>query len=277
MRRIPVGLFLILSAILVLRAAQMPSRPAESSAPVEAIRLNNLGVASMNQQKFEQGLQWFEKAAAADPTLVVARVNQAIALINLQRYDPARELLSSVTTTDPQNPRAWYNLGLLQKSTGDAEASLASFQKAAAVKPADAHGHYFVALMAAQLQQYDTAISSFTRALEIDPFLVSAEFGLARAFQRAGRAEEAKSHLERFQRLTTEKIASAMSLGYGDQGPLSLAEALVPKGGGEPPAVPVKFVAEHVSPFAAAAASGRPAGNALGAGGCLFDADSDGV
>src|SRR5215216_3581676 len=148
MRRSLIAAFLILSAVFLLRAAQHPSRPAESAAPAEAIRLNNLGVASMNQQKFEQGLQWFVKAAAADPTLVVARVNQAIALINLQRYDPARELLSSVTTTDPQNARAWYSLGLLEKSTGDAEASLACFQKAAAVRPGDAHGHYFVGLMA---------------------------------------------------------------------------------------------------------------------------------
>ena len=115
-------------------------------------------------------------------------MNQAIALIDLQRYDPARELLVQATTSEPQNARAWYNLGLLQKSTGDAEASLASFEKAAALQPGDAHSHYFVGLMAAQIQQYDRAVAAFTRALEIDPFLVSAEFGLARAFQRAGRA-----------------------------------------------------------------------------------------
>src|SRR3954470_14099476 len=115
MRRIPVGLFLILSAILVLRAAQMPSRPAESTAPAEAIRLNHLGVASMNQQKFEQGLQWFEKAEGGEPQLAVARMNGPIPLINLQPNDPAGELLATITATDPQNARAWYNLGLLQK------------------------------------------------------------------------------------------------------------------------------------------------------------------
>ena len=106
-----------------------PLAPAESAAPAEAIRLNNLGVASMNQQKFEQGLQWFEKAAAADPKLVVARVNQAIALINLQRYDPARALLEEVTTASRRTRGPGTTSGLLQKSTGEAEAALASFQK----------------------------------------------------------------------------------------------------------------------------------------------------
>ena len=89
-------------------------------------------------------------------------------------------------------------------------------------------------------------------------------------------AEEAKAHLERFQRLTTEKIASAMSLGYGDQGPLSLAEALVPKDGAPPPAVPVKFVAQAPDAFAAAVGAAGT-GNGVSTGGCLFDADGDGV
>ena len=267
---------MIISAVLVLRAAQAPTRPTESAASAEAIRLNNLGVASMSQQKFEQSLRWFEKAAAADQQLMPARINQAVALINLQKYDAARELLLSATKGDQQNARAWYNLGLLQKSTGEAEIALAAFQRAAAIRPADAYAHYFVGLMAAQIQQYDTAIAAFTRALEIDPFLISAEFGLARAFQRAGRGDEAKSHLERFQRLTTEKIASAMSLSYGDQGPLSLAEPLVPKGGAPAPAIPVKFVADSSRPFGLPPASGGPE-LGPGVGGCLFDADGDGL
>jgi Flp pilus assembly protein TadD len=276
MRRIMIASLLIVSAVLMLRAAQAPSRPAESTAAAEAIRLNNLGVASMNQQKFEQALPYFEKAVAADPTLAVGRVNQAIALINLQRYDPARDLLMDATSKNPSDARAWYNLGLLHKSTGDADASLAAFEKVASLRPTDAHAHYFVGLMAAQLQQYDKAVDGFQKALTIDPFLVSAEFGLARALQRAGRGEDAKSHLERFQRLTTEKVASAMSLTYGDQGPLSLAEPLVPKEGAAAPAVPVRFVADSASTFTLPSASSAPA-NALGVGGCLFDADGDGV
>ena len=35
--------------------------------------------------------------------------------------------------------------------------------------------------------------------------------------------------MDRFTRLTQEKVASAMSLSYGDQGPLSLAQAVQPR------------------------------------------------
>jgi tetratricopeptide (TPR) repeat protein len=273
------ALFLVLVGSLTVSLAAMrgqaPSRPAESSAAIEAIRLNNLGVATMNQQKFDPALAYFEQAAKADPGFLTARINQAIALASLQKYDAARELLVEATGADPKNARAWYNLGLLQKSTGEAEASLASFQKAAALAPRDAHTAYFVGLMAGQIQQYDTSIASFQRALEIDPYLVSAEFGLARSFQRAGRAEEARSHLDRFQRLTTEKVAAAMSLTYGDQGPLSLAQAVLPKGDAAEAGVPVKFVDAAAQPFEYSEnASATPDG--LGAGACVFDANGDG-
>jgi tetratricopeptide (TPR) repeat protein len=269
-------LVLVAVSLVVLRAAQAPSRPSPSTAKPDAIRLNNLGVASMNQQKFDPALQRFEEAVAADPAFVTARVNQAIALASLQRYEPAREILQKVVEEDPGHARALYNLGLLQKSTGDTEASLAAFERAAAARPTDAHAQYFIGLMAGQAQQYDKAIAAFKKALELDPFLVSAEFGLARAYQRGGRGEEAKAHLERFQRLTTEKIASAMSLAYGDQGPLSLAEAVLPTGSAAPRPVKVAFVAGAATPFATSKASPQP-GASLGVGGCVLDFDADGV
>ncbi len=40
--------------------------------PQEAARLNNIGVAYMNQQLFEKALKTFEEAAANDPSLEVA-------------------------------------------------------------------------------------------------------------------------------------------------------------------------------------------------------------
>ncbi len=275
MRRVTFFLSLPILICAVVLAAQGPRRPASSTANAEAIRLNNLGVATMNQQKFEPALKYFEQAAAVDASFGIAKVNQAIALINLQRFDAARTLLEAAVKADPSNARAYYNLGLLQKSTGEAEASLAAFQKVTSLKPEDAYAHYFVGLMAAQQQKYEPAIEAFQKALALDPFLVSAEFGLARAFQRAGRQDEARAHLERFQHLTTEKIASAMSLSYGDQGPLSLAEAVLPANAPATPAIPVTFEADAsvvLGPQGGAKASGPLA---LGAGGCFFDADGD--
>ncbi len=266
-----VRIVLVASLISALdpRLAARPQAPTAVTAAADAIRLNNLGVASMNQQRFEAALKYFEDAAAADASLRVARTNQAIALLALQRFDPARTLLEASAKEQPDDVRAWYNLGLLQKSLGDADSSLAAFTRAAELRPRDAHAHYFAGLLASQLQQYDTAVTQFQHALELDPFLVSAEFGLARAFQRAGKSDEAKTHMERFTRLTQSKIASAMSLAYGDQGPLSLAEAVQPPPSATP-AIPVTFVADSAALGTAAGSAAAP-----GPGGCLIDINGD--
>ncbi len=71
---------------------------------------------------------------------------------------------------------------------------------------------------------------------------------MARSYQRSGKTDDAKTHMDRFTRLTQEKIASAMSLSYGDQGPLSLAQAVQPQAGAAPAAIPVKFVAAGDAP-----------------------------
>ena len=46
----------------------------------EAVRLNNLGTAYVNQQVFEKAAGYFHQAVQADPNLVFARLNEGIAL-----------------------------------------------------------------------------------------------------------------------------------------------------------------------------------------------------
>jgi tetratricopeptide (TPR) repeat protein len=271
--------FRALAAIVVVLSVSLASgvfarrqAPARVAASSDAITLNNLGVASMNQQKPEVALERFEAASKADPSLVAARVNQAIAMTTLQRYEPAQQILDAVVKTDPSNVRAWYNLGLLGRTLGDSDTAQAAFTRATELAPNDPYTHYFAGLISSQVQQHDKAIASFTRALELDPFLVSAEFGLARSYQRSGKTDAAKTHMDRFTRLTQEKIASAMSLSYGDQGPLSLAQAVQPQAGPAPAAIPVRFVAPPGAPTSLKLAGLPPA-----MGACILDADADGT
>ncbi|MBI3664242.1 MAG: VCBS repeat-containing protein [Acidobacteria bacterium] len=275
------------------QSAAKPQRPAEASA--EAIRLNNLGVAYMNQQRMEQGLKNFQEALARAPALTTARLNQGIALLSLQRLEPAREALLEVTRREPGRVRAWYNLGLLYRNLGEAEKALEAFEQAVKLAPDDADTHYFIGLLHTQLQQYEKAIAALQRALALNPLHVSAEFGLARAYQRAGDSAKSREHLVRFQKLTQEKLGSPMSLVYGDQGPLSLAEDVAGAASSVPPAIPVKFVsvpaAESGLRFVhsglrspeirpdpvskRASPHGEPA-YVEGSGACFFDYDNDG-
>lgn len=290
------------------------SSTAESSGTgsyAEITRENNFGVAMMNRQQFEAALGKFTRACIMDPESDVGCTNMGIALLNMQKFDQARDILEKSTERHPRNPVPWFNLGLIEKAEGHPDAAIADFQKAAELDPDDADSQYFLGLMYSQQQQYDKAIASFRTALAINRFHLSAEFGLAQALMRTGQANEAKTHLERFQQMNEQKLGKPISFTYGEQGKYSLAQQMPPVPEAVPSAVKVHFTVVTPAsglPFLSAAAPPRPvqtssapaAGGAtprssmrhairppkspttknlsqyLGSGACILDYDGDG-
>ena len=194
--------------------------PASQPKPIEAARLNNLGVAYMNQQLFEKGLKQFQQATEADPKLAIARLNEGVAFLNLQKIDQAKAALEDALKQDPKNPNAWYSLGLLAKNTGDANASIEAFKHVTEIDANDADTWYFLGTAYVQAKQFPPAIDAFQQALKINPIHASAEFGLSRAYQQSGDPEHAREHLKKFQYITQNKIGSPMSLAVWRAGPI---------------------------------------------------------
>src|SRR5438876_8370379 len=264
------------------------SRKQPAEIAMQAARLNNLGVAYMNQQKADKALRFFEQAHALQPKSFNADLNRGIALLNLQRFTPAEAILLAAVRLQPASARAWYNLGILYRSQGRLEEAIHVFQEVAKIDKDDPDTQYFLGFLFTQLQKYPEAVSAFQNALRLNPFHASSEFGLAKALQREGDSNGARQHVARFQHLVQAKLAAPLSLVYGEQGKYSLAEpsSVVPL---VPPPIPVHFVfiaseaglarenatravpQKEVSPTAATLRS------ALGPGACLLDIDRDGL
>ena len=246
-----------------------------------AIEYNNLGVAYMDRQEPQTALAEFDKAHARAPNLLEPRLNQAIALINLQQLARAQSILQELSRRYPQEPRVWYNLGLISKANGDTKKSARDFERVAKADPSDPESHYFLGQCDLLLRDYPAAIASFQLALQANPFHASAEFGLAQAYQRSGDVSQATQHFTRFQHLVEKKIGSPIGTAYGEQGKYSLAQEISPGLDSAPRAVPAHF--EEVTSAAGlpTAVQGAAAGkdsalNQLGAGACAFDYDGDG-
>ena len=226
----------------------------------------------MNQQKFADAQKNFQQALSADPKFAVARLNLGVALLSQQKLEPAREALEDAAHQLPQDPYAWYNLGLVYKDSNEIEKGIAAFQHVTELTP-EADGFYFVGYLQSQSQHYDEAIAAFQKALAAYPFHASAEFGLARAYQRKGDATAAREHLARFQKITTEHLGSPFGAGYGDQGRYSLAELARSPAASAPPAIKVTFKEQ---PLLAAATGANPASLGASTGACFIDYDGDG-
>ena len=221
----------------------------------------------MNQQKFADAQKYFEKSLAADPKFAIARVNLGVSLLSQQKLDPARAALEQASKELPNDPYAWYNLGLVYKDSSEIEKGIAAFTHVTQLTP-EADGYYFVGYLQSQAQHYDEAIAAFTKALEAFPFHASAEFGIARAYQRKGDAAAAREHLARFQKITTDHLGSPFGAGYGDQGRYSLAELPHSTLTSAPAPIKVNFTPQPL----ADAAQSSPAAT----GACFFDFDNDG-
>jgi Tfp pilus assembly protein PilF len=286
LRRLRILLLIICAAALLgIAIPSMRSRVsgAQSSTPAarksetssdasEAFRNNTLGVAYMNQQKFAEAQKYFEKALAADPKFVVARLNLGISLLSQQKLEPARGALEEATRLLPNDPYAWYNLGLVYKDSGEPEKGIDAFQHVSQLSP-EADAHYFLGYLYSQLQRYDEAIAEFQKALSAFPYHASAEFGIARALQRKGDSDLARQHLARFQKIITEHLGTPFGAGYGDQGRFSLAELGHSGLLTAPPAISVTYKEQ---PVVIAAAGARPKLPGPSIGACFLDYDGDG-
>lgn len=239
-----------------------------------AASLNSVGVALMNQQIPGKALIKFEDAHRADMSSAIPLINKGIALIYLRRLPEAEEALKAASLVDPENPRVWYSLGLALFDSGDQPSALKAFQHAAEVDPQDADTHYYIGIIDLGLKNYDRAIPEFEKALQISPLHASAQYGLARALQRSGNADEARKHVQRFQEITQKKIGTIFSDNYGEQGRYATAQDMP----GSPTAVsamiPVTFVAAPTQTEIAQAESRSSTVN--GAGACVLDLEGDG-
>ena len=236
-----------------------------------AVRLNNIGVAYMNQQRMDKAVEEFDAALRADPGFSIAELNKGIALLNLQKLPQAEAAMDKAVQLDPSNPRVWYNRGLILRS-GKAADAIDAFQRVAKIDPNDPDTHYFLGALYSQLQEYTTAIAEFETALRLQPLHASAEFGLARALQRAGDTQAARQHLQNFEHLTQTKASVPLTLSYGEQGRYSIAQQVTPTQPKVGPMIPVSFVEQPLGTTTARQAITSNAGGGI----CMLDVTGEG-
>ncbi len=273
--------FFVPAVVLVGGMTALTARPsAESVNVTEAARLNSIGVALMNQQLTEKASAQFAEAEKADPQSAIPVLNRGISLLYLEKLPEAEQELQQAARMTPDNPRVWYNLGLTQMDEANQKQAIDDMRKVLALDPKDADAHYFVGQLDLTLGNFTDAIAEFEKALELNPIHCSAQFGLARALQRVGRTQEAHEHLKTFQHLTQAKIASPLSVGYGERGRYSTMEERHMPEAPVGAMIPVRFEAQRVMQFAPSryrqGARASQEANSPGGGACVLDMEAAG-
>ncbi len=196
----------------------------------------------MDEHEFTQALGRFQTACVMNPASDTGCLNMGIALFYTGRLNDADSILAKSAQRDPQNPRAWFNLGLVERAAGNSGVAVQDFEKAASLDPNDPETQYLIGALYLKAKDYQQAISSFRKALDLDPFNLPAEFGLAQAEGNRGDINGALQHLKRAEHLTETGLGLPESTAYGEQGKYSFAQEMLAPPQPAPAAIPVHFI-----------------------------------
>jgi Tfp pilus assembly protein PilF len=181
-------------------------------------RLNNLGVALMEQFKHEEAAKQFKQALASDQNFALARINLALAYYFLNDSRSAVEEARAAVKLAPESLHAHYILGASLRNERLYDEAIAEFNKVLAGDPQDPAANIQLGQLYAQQQKYDQAIAAFSRALEAEPYNATAAYSLAQALNRTGKTAEGQKMLGRFQRLRSSGYATTLGNVYGEKG-----------------------------------------------------------
>ncbi len=112
----------------------VPSAPSLMSAvappPGDAETNTSRGVALANMGRYQEAIEHFDRAIAADSGYIEAWRNKALALAYLGRHQETIACYEEITRLDPQDGSAWYNMGTIYRRLGDGSKADECFEEA---------------------------------------------------------------------------------------------------------------------------------------------------
>jgi len=184
----------------------------------EVLRLNNLGIAEMEQFRFTKAAEYFHQARTLDPKFLPAAVNFGIAQFYDRKNEEAERVLSEVLARDPRQPQAHFVLSLLQRAFGKDAEALQNMKAVIELDPGDAPALYFAGSLESTMHQWEPAIAHFKSALNRDATNISIYYALAKTLIQKGDTVEAEKVMAQFQEWKARGTGSSYGNQYGEQG-----------------------------------------------------------
>lgn len=159
-------------------AAQPKSLPA----------LISLGAARLALNDPRNAVSPLERAVAADPANPDARGMLAGALMDLGRFEEAGEHYRALTEKAPDDPRAWYGLGMSYQGL-----STEAFDRLRKIDPTSPWVSALVADSRVQRRQYRSAFFFYSEAIKKMPSLHGLHGALAELYRKTGHLDWAET------------------------------------------------------------------------------------
>lgn len=157
----------------------------------ESIEYLNQARYFVGAEKYDDALEYINKAIAVDKLNKELYVQKSIILANLDQYIEGIEELKNALKIDKTYAEAYFHLGNLYLMTGEQASGLESYNKAIANGFDDSQIFFNLGLMYEEDGNDELAIRNYTKAILKDPLRVDARVRKAKIFISNGKQQEA--------------------------------------------------------------------------------------
>lgn len=111
-----------------------------------------------------------------------------------EQFEKAQRTYRDAIKEDPEDSRAYVNLGRLQGKAGKPDVAEAYYRKAIQVNPKDAVAYNLLGGLYMRQRQHQKALACYQKAVEADPEYANGHWNIATAYRSLGFREEAARH-----------------------------------------------------------------------------------
>jgi Flp pilus assembly protein TadD/nitrate/TMAO reductase-like tetraheme cytochrome c subunit len=199
------------------RVLKMGDNHAEDPAPednADWMRWNNLGIALLDQTQYAESVQAFTEVVKLRHDYPDGYTNVGLTEISWEKYGSARTAIRKALSLDPNNARALYYDGLLQRRAGNTEQEIADFRKVVEMFPQSRDARRELGITYYQQKNEHAALEQFEALQKIDPDDLVAHYNLSILYRRMGMKEKAADQQAMFVDKKVDPGAPTYSLDF---------------------------------------------------------------
>ena len=160
------------------------------------VACNNLGLALLEQNKFDEAIVLFKRALQTKHNYGTEYFNLGFAYDKLGRNQDAIDAYNHALAIDPNSAEIYYKMGVIYHRIGHKEDAIRAYSQAIKNKNNFAQAHLNLGVVLLENNQFDQAVLHFNQVRQLDPDNPEPYYHLARAMSLKGKINEAVEYLE---------------------------------------------------------------------------------
>jgi predicted TPR repeat methyltransferase len=180
--------------------------------PNNAEALHALGLLYVQQEKFDQAVDYFQQAAdlAPDSAALLTHLGNAQQALGL--FAQSSDTLKKALDIDPDNPQILNNLGVIYYRLGNLDLAIRYYEHAVAKGSDYADAHFNLGVARAKKGQLDSAAQHYDLTLTYAEHHPGAHYQLGKLLMNRKRFKEAEVHFSKLKSLSKTHAETLVNL-----------------------------------------------------------------